>query len=369
VKIKKHLRGEANAAFINSSFSTLPTTYLLALSAILDSGTTLHIFNDLSRFYNFRKAPRGDYVIAGSSEIPILGYGDVDLEVTRLNGSKGVLRLKEVAYCTDFKTNLVSFRLLRNRGYYWDTRNNYLVREDNSVLCKLEEIQGQQVLEFRPVESINTAFTASRIPRRRRVSSRDPRPASQGDGRLWHCRMGHPGPMSLHKLGANSLGVRLRGPSTTECQFCSQAKIKRQVARRPPDRERDKPGYEIHIDWTDLEEAYDGYVRVMFITDRWTGMVFPYFMSTHGEEKENLRILKDFVLWLRKRYNLEVKVVRSDNELGRKKTLRWLRSQGISFEPSAPHTQAQNGAAERSGGVIMEKSRAMRIAANLPHDL
>jgi hypothetical protein len=24
---------------------------------------------------------------------------------------------------------------------------------------------------------------------------------------------------------------------------------------------------EIHVDWTDLEEAYDGYVRVMFFTD------------------------------------------------------------------------------------------------------
>ena len=39
------------------------------------------------------------------------------------------------------------------------------------------------------------------------------------------------------------------------------------------------------------------------------------------------------------------------------------------FEPLAPYTQAQNGTAERSGGAIIEKARAMRIAANLPHDL
>src|SRR5262245_61413693 len=46
-----------------------------------------------------------------------------------------------------------------------------------------------------------------------------------------------------------------------------------------------------------------------------------------------------------------------------------MRSKGITFEPSAPRTQAQNGAAERSGGVIMEKARVMRISANLPHNL
>ena len=60
----------------------------------------------------------------------------------------------------------------------------------------------------------------------------------------------------------------------------------------------------------------------MFITNCFSRMVFPYFMSTHGEEKENLRALKDFVSWMKKRYGLEVKVVKSDNELGRKQTLR-----------------------------------------------
>ena len=80
-------------------------------------------------------------------------------------------------------------------------------------------------------------------------------------------------------------------------------------------------------------------------------------------------MLKDFIQWIRLRYNLKVNTIRSDNELERRRTLRWLRTQGITFKPSAPHTQAQNGTAERSGGVIMEKARAMRIHAKLPHDL
>ena len=129
------IKGEANVIFLES-FHT-GQLHPLKLSTILDSGTTLHIFNDLSRFYNLRKAPRHEYVIAGSSEVPILGYGDVNIQVTRPDKSKGILRLRDVAFCTDFNTNLVSFRLLRKRGYYWDNKgdNNLLVRKDNSVLC------------------------------------------------------------------------------------------------------------------------------------------------------------------------------------------------------------------------------------------
>jgi transposase InsO family protein len=245
------------------------------------------------------------------------------------------------------------------------------MRKDDSVLCELSVIEGQQVVEFRSEEKelgLASAYATSRFPKRR-ITLRDPRPASKGNGRLWHNRMGHPGPMSLHELGKNSLGVSLLGPRTVECEFCAKAKIKRQVARRPPNRIRNKPGYEIHIDWTDLEESYEGFVRIMFITDATSGLVFPYFMSTHGTEKENLRVLKDFIEWWKKRYGLEVKIIRSDNELGTKKIRQWLRDRGIDFEPSAARTQAQNGLAERSGGVIMQRARAMRLAASLPHNI
>jgi Pol polyprotein, beta-barrel domain len=65
--------------FKNSVFSS--TSFPLRDLTILDSGTTIHVFNNLSRFSNFRKAPCGDYLIAGRSEVPILGYGDVTLQL------------------------------------------------------------------------------------------------------------------------------------------------------------------------------------------------------------------------------------------------------------------------------------------------
>lgn len=51
------------------------------------------------------------------------------------------------------------------------------------------------------------------------------------------------------------------------------------------------------------------------------------------------------------------------------KTKAWCNNVGITFEPCAPDTHAQNGGAERFGRLIMEKARAMRLSANLPHKL
>jgi hypothetical protein len=86
--------------------------YPLKLLNILNSGTTFHIFNNLSYFYNFRKALRYKYIIAGSLKVPILGYSDVIIQVTKLNKSKKILYLKDIAFYIDFNTNLVSFYLL-----------------------------------------------------------------------------------------------------------------------------------------------------------------------------------------------------------------------------------------------------------------
>ena len=55
--------------------------YLLFYLAILNSGTTLHVFNDLARFYNLQKALRDYFIVTGNSQIVILAYRDVNITV------------------------------------------------------------------------------------------------------------------------------------------------------------------------------------------------------------------------------------------------------------------------------------------------
>ncbi len=99
-----------------------------------------------------------------------------------------------------------------------------------------------------------------------------------------------------------------------------------------------------------------------------TGMAVTYFTMS-AKESQNFPLTQNLVNWLAKRYNLDVKVIQSDNEMNRIKTIEWSNQKGISLESYAPDTHAQNGDAERFGRLIMEKARAIRLSANLPYKL
>ena len=63
--------------------------------------------------------------------------------VLRLVGPKGptTLKLANVAWCPDILCNLVSFRLLRQQGIWWDTKGDptALKRRDDTTIADLIE--------------------------------------------------------------------------------------------------------------------------------------------------------------------------------------------------------------------------------------
>ena len=96
-----------------------------------------------------------------------------------------------------------------------------------------------------------------------------------------------------------------------------------------------------------------------------TWMAVTYFMKS-TKENQNLPLTQNLINWLAQRYNMDVKVIRSDNQMNQIKRTEWCNQKVISFEPFAPDTHAQNGDAEHFGRLIMEKLRAMHLSANLP---
>ena len=99
-----------------------------------------------------------------------------------------------------------------------------------------------------------------------------------------------------------------------------------------------------------------------------TGIAVIYFTQS-AKEDENLSSIQDFVTWLALHYNLEVKIIQSDHKINCIKTKAWCNDIGISFEPCAPDTHAQNRGAERFVRLIMEKACVIRLFKNLPHKL
>jgi hypothetical protein len=260
--------GRCDAAFnaVKATFSSVQ--YPLKHSAILDSGTTLHIFNEISRFLRFRTAPTGDFVWAGDTKVKIQGYGDVDIEIAGAT-RKQVMRLSDVAFCEDFACNLVSLRQLHKQGYWWDNRPkyNHLRRSsDDSIVACLQSYYNQFVLEYIPYNVSRAAFHA----RRNKFNSWTQRRPVTSDAWKWHLRLGHPGPEALDHLVVCSQGARIRGPNTVECENCGCSKAKRQTSRAPRDI-LEGPGLQLAVDFHDYNKNSKGFKSLMLISDRWSG--------------------------------------------------------------------------------------------------
>ena len=349
--------------------------YPLKNSAILDSGTTIHIFNEISRFNNFRTADPGDFVWAGEHRVPIQGYGNVDIVIKvppinnkQLTNVKKILRIHDVAYCQDFAANLVSLRQLHNMGIWWDNRpgHNYLRRTDFSIVAALEDQYDQFVLEYISSDLSRGAFHA----RRNKYNSWTKRAPVYGDAQKWHLRLGHPGPKALEHLVHCSTGARIRGLLTVQCDACGQSKIKRQIRRVPKDL-HEGPGYRLAIDFHDFSPGRGGFNSLMLVNDRWSGHCWDYYLSNR-EAATIIAALKHLFGFLLRQCKIKPKIVEMDNELTtqKPKVRTFLEDeQHMVLEPSAPYTNSQIGGAERSGGVIKIKIRAMGIGANLPEYL
>ena len=99
-----------------------------------------------------------------------------------------------------------------------------------------------------------------------------------------------------------------------------------------------------------------------------TGMTITYFTQS-AKEDENFPIMHDFVTWLLLQYNLEFKVIRSNNKMNCIKTKKWYNSVGIFLKLSVLDIYMQNRGVERFGQLVMEKTRAMRLSVNLLYKL
>src|SRR5947207_303240 len=91
---------------------------------------------------------------------------------------------------------------------------------------------------------------------------------------------------------------------------------------------------------------------------------------TKPKKSMTLSTIKEFEAWISRQYNQLIQIIRVDGERSLGKDFDdWTAGKSITVEWSAPYTPAQNGAAERSGGVILTKARAIRIGVQLPEDL
>ena len=340
-------------------------TYVLCNSTILDSGSSIHIFNDRSRFRDFRPAPADSSVLTGGGNCLIEGYGTVDVTVQTDGDQQSTIELRDTAYCPSFQCNIASMRRFARNNVFFD-QGKMILEWKGTTLAKVHDLHDQYVLEWRaPVQ--HHAFAASQKPRHY-PTSRDPRPDKIGTLMDWHERLGHPGVNALNHLVEATTGAIVTDPDEPlNCEACAQGKATKVISRRPPRRQTTRPFQYFHFDlFENIRGLGNGRWALLF-TDIHTGMAFFYVLSS---KSEIFPTLKSFLQWIKRQYGQEVQGLTTDGErsLGNA-FVQYGKDEGIDITITPRATSALNGPAERAGGVVFMKSRVMRIQARLPEAL
>lgn len=91
---------------------------------------------------------------------------------------------------------------------------------------------------------------------------------------------------------------------------------------------------------------------------------------THQYKSDARNILRNAFALIERRFKRRIVFLCMDGETSLdSEFLEEVQAMGITYEPSAPYTPAQNGHSERIGGILAMKARALRIEANLPGSL
>ena len=340
---------------------------LLKNSWILDGGSDIHICNDAKK-WNFeitKRASKNDFIRAGNTTIPIEAYGSMKLQVDTLSGKRHIT-LKNVALSHDFLTNIVSMQLLNKSGFHWSSRRpTNLEFEDYSHACTLYQ-DGGHILFNNPLKSTSMATVLlARL-------TYNPKLRTVTEAKL-HRLIAHASPEVISHINGPDYGVNIdktkQSPSTSQCVHCSLAKSKNIISRKTGS-EIARSGEIFHTlcwDAIIMEEAYNGdkYVSHFHCPDSH----FNFCFSCKSKKDFKLTV-RTVIQIIKTQWNKTVCVIRMDGETSLIQEHQKLAMElGIICRISAPDTPEQNGSAERSGGVLMTKARAMALEALLPSNL
>lgn len=350
-------------------------------SFILDSGANTHVCHDIQRFESIDPAPVGDVIACGDSVLPITGYGVVPITIETPAGAS-TIRLKDVAYIPGFHLNLCSLHRCEQATVWWHSKTRWLMTKDNQKFARTRSIGSFYLIEVNPLDQLEHfiddplqlydhkgayASTARSYKPHVSISTMD----------VWHRRMGHAGKEALKHLAENVKGVQMTSSHLedrdggTLCTECQLARAPQRISRTPMWR-GDMPFQKLHLDLVEEHQAYNGDRYFLHLYDAHT-----HFHFIHTIPHRSAALL---VACIRKTLNqirswgYTTTHIHLDPEIALQdkwgSPFRDLTAEyGLIIDRAPVGTKEPNGNAERSGGVISHRARAIRIESGMPENL
>ena len=357
----------AHQVFASPVFSE--TSNQLADSFILDSGATVHVCNDVSRFVDFKESKTNVRIAIGDTNTCVKGWGKVLIKAAPVTGDEPLdIVLHNVAYIPGFGCNIVSLWVIMKQGFVWHTLKGMILR-NRVPICRVEKHCNMFTMEYNePRHRVHTAV--------KRTGRSFKRPESQETMEIWHQRLGHPSFEAVQHLPEATGGVKLTKQSDEEdtirkCETCRISKAKQKISRVPAEREN-LPWKKVHFDIIAANPAYNDSTQLLHF----------YCDATKSHRVVDLKFAKDdslntvkeaifqFIAWVKTQFGYSVKVMQSDLDraLG-KEFVDTLTDKGIEWHQAVAYAKEQHGGSERSGRMLIETSRCLHVMSKIPKDL
>ncbi|CAE7204972.1 hypothetical protein PTNB73_07013 [Pyrenophora teres f. teres] len=342
----------------------------------LDPATDIHICNNPAEFQWKTPAADDDVVLAGGSEFLIEAWGEVTIPLSTPIGIKKAT-LERVALIPSFFTSLVSLWRLKSSDIHFDSGRNVLYRigPPREDVAKLTQLGGHWLIVHRsqPAATSTQLSVFATNQRRPQYSAQPLKPRLLTKPQL-HVLLGHAGSNAIDQLSSHVRGILPptgSAPATINCEECLQNKAHQIISRRiGHELGASRPFESVAIDLIQLDATgYNGHRYVFHGFDLYTKLNFVYTIAKR-DKVTLLNVLTRLDRSIKREFNATVTFLIADDEKGYGITddsaRAYCHREGIRLQIRAPHTEEQNGSAERSGKNLIVRSRSMSITSNLP---
>ena len=351
------------------AFAALPRTTVFPSHAWLaDTAASSHIANDIRMFSSLSPSDVSIQGVGLTSNA--LGRGSVTL--TSKIGDKYIpIKLNDVIYAPFAPNCLLSLgRIDKTPGakICWKGDGIILIEKSGQPVIRAKSTDNYVYLVHGKADLYSNHPPIPK-PLQETVSLAMTPTISWNEA---HRRLGHISISSMKTLlngnMITGLEVEKSANPSIQCESCIQAKAAHQSFPKESTNRAARPGDLIHSDlWGPSRTASPGGSKyfISFIDDH-TRHITVKFIRLKSDAEQQVR---NHVAWNETQLERTPKAIRSDNGgeyIGMKP---WLDSKGIEFQPSAPHSPAQNGAAERLNRTLTELMRAMILEKDLPQTL
>ena len=327
-------------------------------SWFLDSCASDHIANDRNLFSNLRKLSTPISVSMGDdSTVYATEIGTITLR-TVISDKITEITATDVLYVPELGTNLISVWHLN--------KNKFNVSFTNEMKATILDQNGQCIANAFANGRIYQLSCEAMKPQRKNIQRALIANSSKPETlHTWHQRLGHlnyPSIKAMSKTNDIKISDLEIMHDKSICVACLEGKFTRSYNKGPSSRATEK----LELIHSDLCGPFTGQsitgskYYIIYIDDK-SRAVFVRFLKGHTSDK-TLEEFKSFKVLVENQTGYKIKRFRCDNGLGEYNNHQFrgfLSINGISYEPSAPYTQNENGVAERMIRTINNIARSL----------